>query len=48
VLLELYGSSAGVATTPRLDDPFCRDFGNLPGVTVAALGRSVGETATSC
>jgi len=46
-LLELSGPHAGAATGPLLDDPFCGDSGNPPGVTVAAFASSVADSARS-
>ena len=47
LLLELSGSSAGAATGALLDDPFCGDSGNPPGVTVTAFASSVADSARS-
>jgi len=47
LLLEPSGSPAGAATGALLDDPFCGDSGNPPGVTVHAFARSVADSARS-
>jgi len=46
-LLELSGSPAGSATGALLDNPFCRNSGNPPGVSVAAFASSVTDSARS-
>ena len=47
LLLELSGSPAGAATAALLDEPFCGDTGNLPGVTVAVFASSSADLARS-
>ena len=47
LLLELSESSGSAATGAFLDDPFCGDSGNPPGVTVAAFARSRADSSRS-
>ena len=47
LLLELSGGPAGAATGALLDNAFCGDSGNPPGVTVAAFASSVADSARS-
>ena len=47
LLLELSGSPAGAATVALLDNPFCGDSGNPPGVTVTTFASSVTDSARS-
>ena len=47
LLLELSGSPAGAATVALLDEPFCGDTGNPPGVTVAVFASSCADSARS-
>jgi len=48
LLLELSGSPPAAAAGALLDDPFCGESGNPPGVTVAAFASSVANSARSC
>ena len=47
LLLGLSGSSADAAAGALLDNPFCGDPGNPPGMTVAAFASSVTDSARS-
>ena len=47
LLLELSGLPAGAATVVLLDEPFCGDSGNPPGVTVAVFASSSADSARS-
>jgi len=47
LLLELSGTPAGATPEALLDDPFCGESGNPPGVTVAAFASSVADSARS-
>ena len=47
LLHELSGLSADAAARALLDDLFCGESGNLPGVTVAAFASSTYESARS-
>ena len=47
LLLELSGSPGGAATVALLDEPFCGDTGNPPGVTVAVFASSSADSARS-
>jgi len=46
-LLELSGSPAGAAIGALLVNPFCRDSGNPPGVTITTFASSVADCARS-
>ena len=47
LLLELSGSPGGAATVALLDEPFCGDTGNPPGVTVVVFATSSADSARS-
>ena len=47
LLLELSGSPAGAGPVALLDDPFCGNTGNPPGVNVAIFASSSADSARS-
>ena len=48
LLLELSGLPGGAAPMALLDEPFCGDTGNQPGVTVPVFASSSADSARSC